>query len=165
ADGTFRLKTRFPGEGTYRLLADFFPTGGTPQRVPLTVTTTGFTTGLEESQPRLVSDLSTKTGKNLAVALQTTPALPVATLKTLLHFQLTTSEGLEKYLGAWAHLLVASQDLVDLIHAHPAIADGGPEIQFNLIFPRAGMYRLWIEVQRQGTVNTVSFTLPVKALE
>jgi hypothetical protein len=43
----------------------------------------------------------------------------------------------------------ASQDLVDLIHAHPANADGGPKIQFNMIFPCAGMYRIWIEVRRQ----------------
>ena len=31
AGGWFRVKTRLPKPGTYRLLADFDPTGGTPQ--------------------------------------------------------------------------------------------------------------------------------------
>jgi hypothetical protein len=51
------------------------------------------------------------------------------------------------------------------MHAHPAIADGGPHIQMNVIFPRPGMYRVWLQVQRDGKLNTVSFTIPVKKLE
>jgi hypothetical protein len=62
-------------------------------------------------------------------------------------------------------MLSVSEDLVDMIHAHPAIADGGPLIQMNVIFPRPGMYRVWIQVQRKGTVNTVSFTIPVQKLD
>ena len=42
ADGWFRLKTRLPRPGTYRLLADFDPTGGTPQLAARTFSTAGW---------------------------------------------------------------------------------------------------------------------------
>jgi hypothetical protein len=164
-DGIFRLKTVFPKAAAYRLLTDFYPAGATPQMIPLTVTTTGFDRSLEESVGRLQADLEPQRGENLTVSLHTEPAGPVAALKTLLFFELDTAEGLEPFLGAWAHMLSVSEDLVDLIHAHPAIADGGPLIQMNVIFPRPGMYRIWLQVQREGKLNTVSFTVPVSKLE
>jgi hypothetical protein len=40
----------------------------------------------------------------------------------------------------------------------------GGDIQFNIIFPRPGLYRIWTQFQRGGVVNTTVFTLPVKAL-
>jgi hypothetical protein len=85
-------------------------------------------------------------------------------LETKLFLTLDPSAGLEPYLGAWAHMLAVSEDLIDLLHLHPSLADGGPVVQFNMIFPRPGLYRIWTQVQRQGAVNTVVFTVPVKAL-
>jgi hypothetical protein len=35
-------------------------------------------------------------------------------------------------------------------------------MQFQLIFPRARVYRMWVQFQRQGVVNTVHFDIPVK---
>lgn len=164
-EGVFRLRHAFPKPGIYRLLADFFPQHGTPQMIPLTVETKDFDGGLEESTIRdREVDLEPKAGPNLTVSLRTEPAEPIAAMKTMLFFTLDTSEGLEKFLGAWAHMLAASADTVDLIHAHPAIADGGRQIQINVIFPRPGIYRLWVQTQREGVVNTVPFTLRVKGL-
>ena len=40
-DGVFRLKTALTRPGTYRLMGDFYPAGGTPQMVPMTLTTRG----------------------------------------------------------------------------------------------------------------------------
>ena len=51
-----------------------------------------------------------------------------------------------------------------LIHEHPFLADGGPQVQFNIIFPREAVYRIWVQLQRQGQVNTVAFTVPVSRL-
>ena len=59
-------------------------------------------------------------------------------------------------------ILVASDDLIDLIHTHPYLADGSPELQFNLVFPRARMYRIWVRFQRNGAVNTARFDVPAK---
>jgi hypothetical protein len=61
-------------------------------------------------------------------------------------------------------MLAASADLIDMIHAHPAWEERGPKIQFNVIFPRPGLHRIWVQFQRQGTINTVAFNVPVTAL-
>ena len=160
----FRLNTVLPMAGTYRLLADFYPTGGTPQLVPKTITTAGYTTPLEAGIPRLAPDLSPQHGENLEVELKLDPAQPIAGRKTMLFVHVTPAEGLEPYIGAWAHLLAVSDDLVDTIHEHPFIAGGGPDMQFNIFFPREAAYRVWIQFQRKGVVNTVAFTIPVSAL-
>lgn len=158
--GAFTIQTRLPRPGLYRLLCDFYPQGGTPQLVAKTVLVPGPVAAPQPLQP----DTSPKQGSNLQVSLRTEPAVPLAGQKTRLFFTLTPSEGLEPYLGAWAHMLCASADLVDLIHAHPTFGEPGATIQFNLIFPREGLHRLWVQLQRQGQVNTVAFTLPVQAL-
>jgi hypothetical protein len=159
ADGWFRLKTRLPKPGTYRLLADFDPSGGTPQLAAHTFSTAGWETPISQSIHRPAVDLAPKHGTNLDVSVTLDPAPPIAGKKTMLFVQLNPAAGLEPYLGAWAHLLAVSTDLIDAIHTHPFLADGGPAMQFNLFFPRAVTYRVWLQIQRQGVVNTVAFTL------
>jgi hypothetical protein len=61
-------------------------------------------------------------------------------------------------------MLSASDDLIDLSHQHPFIAEGGPDIQFNMVFARPRMYRVWVQFQRLGAVNTVHFDIPVREL-
>lgn len=157
--GAFRLKLPLPKPGFYRLLSDFYPEGGSPQMVPLSLLT-----GPLGPKPKLQADLALKQTTNLQVSLTTEPPEPLAGKKTLLFFRLDPAEGLEPLLGAWGHLLAASDDLIDLIHTHPALADGGPQVQFNLIFPREAVYRLWVQFQRRGQVNTAVFTVPVTRL-
>lgn len=163
-DGIFRFPTVFPRPGLYRVLCDFYPSGGTPQVAARTLITAGYEPPEVLEPAKLTADLSPKTSENLTVELTTEPAEPIAGWKTLLFFRLTPSEGLEPYLGAWGHLLAASGDLVDVIHSHPFIADGGPLVQFNVIFPREAVYRVWVQFQRKGKVNTVAFNIPVKKL-
>ena len=66
-------------------------------------------------------------------------------------------------------MLVASNDLVDMIHTHPIYvtdpATGEKQIQFNLFCPREAIYRVWVQFQRQGKVSTVAFTIPVSSLK
>ena len=62
------------------------------------------------------------------------------------------------------HLLALSNDLIDSIHEHPVYANGGPEVQFNIYFPREASYRIWVQFQRKGVVNTAAFTIPVRVL-
>ena len=162
--GWFRLKTLLPQPGTYRLLADFDPSGGTPQLAARTFSTAGWTAPLAESIAHPPQDVAPKRGSNLEVALTLDPEAPSPGRKTMLFFRISPADGLEQFIGAWAHLLAVSNDLVDTIHAHPFLADGGRDMQFNLFFPRAGIYRLWVQLQRKGVVNTVAFTIHVKEL-
>jgi hypothetical protein len=100
----------------------------------------------------------------MQVSLVTEPVQPITGMTTQMHFRVAPGEGLERYLGAWGHMLAVSDDLIDLVHQHPFIADGGPQIQFNMVFPRARTYRIWVQFQRNGVVNTAYFDVPVKNL-
>ena len=161
SDGVFRLTTVFPTSGMYRLLSDFYPMHGTPQLIESTIIVAG---GPIAAGTKLNLDLAPKRSANLEASLTMEPARPIAGTKTLLFFHLNPDAGLERYLGAWGHMLAVSEDLVDMIHNHPFLGDGGPHVQFNLIFPRPVAYRLWVQFQRQGIVNTVRFDVPVSQL-
>ena len=161
ADAIFRFNIAFPKTGMYRVLGDFYPDGATPQLIAKTIIVPG-----PAPPPAVLGrDYSTKDAENLQVELVTDPLQPIAGMKTMMFFRVKPAEGLEPYLGAWGHMLAASDDLIDLIHTHPFLADGGSQIQFNLIFPRARTYRLWVQFQRKGVVNTARFDVPVRVLQ
>jgi hypothetical protein len=160
-DGAFHYQGDLPKPGMYRVLADYYPAGATPQLTAKTFFVPG--AGWQPAHPE--PDLAPKHTANMDVEVSTDPAVPIAGMKTMIFFRLKPAEGLEPYLGAWAHMLAASDDLIDLIHTHPFVADGGPQMQFNIIFPRAHAYRMWVQMQRQGVVNTAVFTIPVSELK
>jgi hypothetical protein len=164
ADGIFRFATTLPEPGIYRLLADCYPSGGTPQLLPAYLTTAGYDKSIAASTVHPPLDSKAKQAKNVSVSLRMDPPEPVPGKKTMLFFRLEPGEGIEPYLGAWGHLLAVSDDLIDGIHQHPIYANGGPEIQFNVFFPREARYKIWVQFQRLGVVNTASFTIPVKEL-
>jgi hypothetical protein len=49
------------------------------------------------------------------LAITSGPAA-VAGRNTSIRFKITPGDGLEKYLGAWGHMLAASDDLIDMMH-------------------------------------------------
>jgi hypothetical protein len=159
-DRSFTFDTTFPTGGEYRLLCDFYPEAATPQMIGKTV----IVAGPKRTGPPLTADPGPKRGANLGVSLRMEPPEPLAGTKTMLFFRLEPGDGLEPYLGAWGHMLVVSADTVDTIHTHPAWEDKSDTIQFNLIFPRPGLYRIWVQFQRLGRLNTVAFTVPVAAV-
>ena len=154
----FQYDITFPKPGMYRILGDFYPEGATPQLVAGTV----FVEGTAPAPVKLSRDYSPKTGENISVDIVTSPAQPMAGVNTQIRFKIAPGDGIEKYLGAWGHMLAASDDLIDIVHTHPFLADGSPEIQFDLTFARPRTYRIWVQFQREGTVNTVHFDIPVK---
>jgi hypothetical protein len=155
----FQYDMTFPKPGMYRVLGDFYPEGATPQLITKTI----FVPGNSPQVSPLKEDHSPKTGQNMNVELSLTSGPAVAGRNTPMRFKITPGDGLEKYLGAWGHMLAVSDDLIDMMHTHPFIADGSPEIQFDLTFPRVRTYRVWVQFQRSGIVNTVHFDIPVKA--
>jgi hypothetical protein len=168
-DGSFILNETFPQPGLYRILSDFYPSSGTPQLIATTVMVPG--EGFKIGLPTLKPDMTPQDDKNLHVELVTDPPEPLAGFKTMMFFKLTPDKDIEMYIGAWGHMLAVSSDEIDMIHTHPAFPasdqDEGAykQIQFNMIFPRAGIYRVWVQFQRAGVVNTVAFNIPVKNLE
>lgn len=87
---------------------------------------------------------------------------------------------LQPYLGAWAHIMVVSENREDFIHAHPlddaaTTADNSPWLHSHAApgpspssvttvtgFRRPGLYRLWVQFQQDGKVITVPYTFQVE---
>jgi hypothetical protein len=164
-DRIFRYEAALPKPGMYRILCDFYPAGATPQLIERTIIVPAAEGQDVVLQPAaLTTDLGPCHCANMDVDLVTEPVQPICGMKTMLFFKFKPAEGMEKYLGAWGHMLAASDDLIDMIHTHPFIADGGPQAQFNVIFPRERMYRVWVQFQRKGIVNTAVYNIPVTEL-
>jgi hypothetical protein len=165
-DGTLRYDIAFPKPGMYRVLGDFYPTGGVPQLVAETIFVPGSAEDIPSFEPAMLKeDVEPQKGPNTTMEMELSPVHPIVGEKTLLEFKLKPGDGLEKYLNAWAHMMAASDDLVDTLHEHPFAADGGDTMYFNVIFPRARTYRVWLQFQRKGVLNTVAFNIPVTELK
>jgi hypothetical protein len=167
-NSTFTCDMKFPKPGLYRILTDFYPKSGTPQLVEKTLLVSG--EGFKLTPAKLDPDTSPKQGENLNVELALAPTIPIAGQKSVLFFRLRPNDGIEPYLGAMAHMMAASADLIDMIHTHPTQVsdmqspdgkDAYKELQFNVYFPRPGMHKIWIQFQRKGVVNTVAFNVRV----
>jgi hypothetical protein len=165
-DGSFVFDHIFPAAGMYRLVADVYPSAGSPQLIPKTLFVKGADSdALLPAFAILKSDLGTQHGENTDVSIRTIPEKPVAGARTLLFFRFNTAVGMEKYLGAWAHMLASSDDTIDLMHEHPVTADGSAEMQFAFVFPRPHTYRIWLQFQRDHVLNTTAFNQPIITLE
>jgi hypothetical protein len=167
-DGSFEISLTFPKAGAYRLVADLLPTGAMPQTLQHTIVTAGPTTRAASRPPSIGAEvLEAREGgvrarlvpNNMRVGDDSHVVLELADAQT--GEPLTD---LERYLGAWGHMLLASSDLGDVVHSHPLVeetAEGGPTITFQTMFARAGWYRVWAQVQRRGRLLTFGFTVRV----
>lgn len=170
-DGSLEVDITLPRPGAYQLYTDFLPEGGTPQLLQRALLTSGFAGDPESGRARLAADLRDKTDGNLTVALQISAGEGlVAGRQEMFRMRLSDTNtklpirDLEPFLGAPAHALIVSEDLVDALHSHPVeefSRPTGPDIVFDAVFPRPGFYKLWVQFQRQGRVALVSFVLPV----
>ncbi len=154
--------------GTYMAIADFLPLGGSPQMVHRAIVTPGAAASPFAAASDLSEDLSDKVvdGVRMHLALGRRPDR----LDAVLRFRFADAASgapisdLEPYLGASGHLLIVSTDLTHAIHAHPESLTPGPDINFGAEFPVAGLYKLWVQVQRKGKVFTAPFVVRIGSL-
>jgi hypothetical protein len=168
AGGVFRVSHVFAHGGAYKLFTDFTPVGGpnriepfdlkvqgaVPPPAPLDasgamVSSTG---GVKVS---VTADRPLRTGQDLGLTMTMTDAKTGAPIHSL-----------QRYLGAWAHIAVVSQDSQDFIHVHPI--EEGPQsgaspdrIRTATGFRKAGLYKMWVQVQRANQVIAVPFVLRI----
>ena len=67
----------------------------------------------------------------------------------------------ESYLGAGGHLVALREGDLAFLHVHPTDEAGSSEIGFAATFPTEGRYRLFLQFQHDGEVQTVAFTQDV----
>jgi hypothetical protein len=92
---------------------------------------------------------------------------------------------LQTYLGAFGHTLIMSEDMAEYVHSHPLDiiakpdddggppvflippgADleklrGGPDVTFEGLMPKPGLYRAWTQFRRHDRIHTFAFTFNV----
>jgi hypothetical protein len=105
------------------------------------------------------------------LVLNGTPKVNQATTATLSVTDAASGQpfkALEPIMGAYAHLVGFSADSASMLHGHPEGAEpgsmaarGGPNLTFELKPEAAGVTRLFLQVQRNGIVVVVPFTLVV----
>ncbi|HEY7544627.1 MAG TPA: heavy metal-binding domain-containing protein [Blastocatellia bacterium] len=125
--------------------------------------------------------LQTQTASGIKVELKAEPEEIIAGKPVRLKYHLTDAKtgeavrDLLPFLGAWGHTLILSQDQTDYVHSHPeeqvpageerAKARGGPDVTFEALMPRPGVYRIWTQFLRGGAIATVTFTIKVNRLQ
>ena len=143
-DGTFVVTTTLPTSGSYKLYADYTPTGRAQEVPQYEFATEGKTPAPSsvaltpdamkgmwltkkfvahpESEPEKTG------GATYEVAMMPMPAPILAGQDTMLHFQVRDGAGkplkdLQPYLGAMGHCVILSQDTSKYLHSHP-MAEG-----------------------------------------
>ncbi|HET7218900.1 MAG TPA: heavy metal-binding domain-containing protein [Vicinamibacterales bacterium] len=169
ADGSFDLRDELD-PGVYIFLADFVPAGGTSQLVHRAVVTPGYSGPLFAPPPEIPPLASEQVASGLRIRLDAVRLTPrrasqlVFTIADAVSGQPVVD--LEPYLGAAGHLLVVNADLTAAIHGHPEGAiTRGPSVTFDPMLPAPGRYKLWLQVQRRGTVITAPFVIDVREIE
>ncbi len=143
ANGNFVVTTTIPTSGSYKLYADYTPTGR-KQEVPQHE----FATGGAQPAPSSVSlvpdtvqgmwltkkfvshpegEPNAKGGATYEVAMMPMPSPLVAGQDSMLHFQIRDAKGkplndLQPYLGTLGHCVILSQDTTKYLHSHPMAA-------------------------------------------
>lgn len=176
--GIWSIEVTLPKPGYYELLSDFVPTGGGSQFLRRSLITAGATGDLMAGSAHLVADtVKTKTVGDLTAAVTYDPNVLRAGSYGHLTFRLTRTgtdepvRELQPYLGAFGHMLIMSEDMVDYVHSHPAEIlsselkrdelRGGPDVMFEGLMPKSGRYRAWTQFLYQDKLYTFVNTFEV----
>ena len=149
-DGTWTTTAKLDDPGSYRLYADFARDGEN-----MTLATDLRVDGDARLQPVPDPAPSATSDGGYDVRLQTGDAH--AGEAEELRFEITRDGqpvDVEPYLGAGGHLVALRDGDLAFLHVHP----DGDEPAFEVTFPTPGRYRLFLQFQHEGRVQTVAFT-------
>jgi hypothetical protein len=177
-DGTWSINVTLPKEGYYEVLSDFVPSGGSSQFLARPLVTANYAGDLLADGAHLMPDaMASQTVDDLTATVSYDPQKLVAGSYGHLTFHLTQTgtnqpvTDLQTYLGAFGHMLMMSEDMVDYVHSHPSDilpADanleqlrGGPDVMFEALMPRPGLYRAWTQFRYHDKIHTIVNTFRV----
>ncbi|MGW3887791.1 copper resistance CopC family protein [Micromonospora chokoriensis] len=161
-DGTWSVPLTLAQPGGYRVYADFSVTATNGAQVPLVL-------GVDHTVPgahtpaALPPSQAQATAGPYAVSMSGTPTVGVT---APMQFQVKRTDAaapvqLERYLGAYGHLVVVREGDLGYVHVHPEqeLVDG--TVQFWLTAPSSGRYRAFFDFQVEGKVHTAEYTINV----
>jgi hypothetical protein len=154
SDGTWTTEVRLDAAGSYRLFADFSHEGESR-----TLATDLRVDGSADLEPLPAPRATAVSDGGYDVALDAGAVRPGE--EANLRFRITKDGApvdTEPYLGAGGHLVALREGDLAFLHVHPTGA--GPS--FAATFPSEGRYRLFLQFQHEGRVQTVAFTQEVK---
>jgi len=157
-DGTWSVHASFAEPGTYRLIADFTPTGKARTVLATNLAVGDQTTTTPTSLP---ATSNTTTIDGFTVTLASTD-LAVGTENSL--DETVTRNGkpvqLEQYLGSYGHAVLVRVPDFAYLHVHPASTDPvNGKVTFAATPTTASKYVAFIQFQVAGKVHTAQFTL------
>jgi hypothetical protein len=155
-DGTWSVPLRIADAGSYRVFADF-----SRDDEPQTLATDLRVDGAADLQPLPAPALAARSQDGYDVRLAEGAAR--AGEESHLRFSITKDGrpvAVEPYLGAGGHLVALREGDLAFLHVHPT----GDErsTAFDATFPTTGAYRLFLQFQVDGVVQTVAFTQEVR---
>ena len=158
ADGSWETPVKLRDAGSYRVFADF-SRGGEPQTLASDLRVDGRAdlSDLPAPAPRATSD------GGYDVELAAPGAHPGEEAE--LRFRISKDGepvSSEEYLGAGGHLVALREGDLAFLHVHPTNDAGSDEIAFASTFPTEGRYRLFLQFQHNGEIQTVAFTQVVR---
>ncbi|MEO7397420.1 MAG: hypothetical protein ABIW84_02545 [Ilumatobacteraceae bacterium] len=145
--------------GSYRVFADFQPTGAANVTLGTDVTVIGDVSAVDVPPPSAVATVDDYT-----VTLAATPHVG----DTELAFTVALAGEpvrTDPYLGAAGHLVAIRSGDLAYLHVHPHEDDAAPVVTFTGEFPTAGTYRLFLDFSHAGEVRTAAFTVVVDDAE
>ncbi len=177
-DGTWSIDLVLPRPGYYAVLSDFMPSGGSAQFLTRPLVTAGYQQDLMAGSATLVPDTDqAQTIGDLTASVTYDPGTLRAGSYGHLTFHLTNArtdqpiKDLQTYLGAFGHMLMMSEDMVDYVHSHPVEIPsselnleqlrGGPDVAFEGLLPKPGRYRAWTQFRYNDKVYTFANTFEV----
>ncbi len=154
-DGTWSTPLRLDDAGSYRVFADFVRDGeATTLAGDLRVD------GAADLRALPAPDHTTVTADGYDVTLAAAATRPGE--ESELRFTVTKDGApvhTEPYLGAGGHLVALREGDLAFLHVHPTDEQS---VEFGATFPTAGRYRLFLQFQHEGRVQTAAFTQEVQ---
>jgi Cupredoxin-like domain len=156
SDGTFRVHHTFADDGRYTFFVDLMTPDGR-----VSTQTIGFgVAGKESPKQELKADQHlSKTVAGLRVELKPDGEL---TAGKVVQLTITATDTTNQPDIKNENLIVISEDGKECVHAQP-VSDN--ENALTITFPKAGLYKIWLMIDRGGKVTDVPFVVKVKPAE
>ncbi|MEZ5056302.1 MAG: heavy metal-binding domain-containing protein [Saprospiraceae bacterium] len=162
ADGSYTVTESFPYNGNYFVYADFKPQGSAgavhkhvlevngPENPPIDTIENKWKSQVDGYSVTLINghDFQTNRPQHLGIRIEKDG-------------HNITSDEIEPYLGAIAHVVIIGKKDKEMLHVHPGSNHQVP-IHGETRFETPGIYRIWVQFQLEGKVLTADFTIKVK---